>query len=343
MKKCASFDDVLVTPKFSDIISRSEIDLSSSIGNMRLELPIISSPMDTVTEEDMATKMSSLGGLGIVHRYNSASEQAMLVEKCVKERACSNVGFAVGVGEDMIERARRCVESGAKLICIDVAHGHHALVRHALTALKNTFGNTVHIMAGNVATREGYEDLASWGADSVRVGIGGGSICSTRIQTGHGVPTLQSVIDCAASELSGTIPIIADGGIKNSGDIVKAIAAGADFVMLGSLLSGTDESPGEKIQRGDNLYKEYRGMASERAQINWRGRVASREGVAALVPYKGSVEDIIESLVAGIRSGLSYSGCRTLSEFHATASMILQTSSGFSESNTHVLSRGIKI
>ena len=135
----------------------------------------------------------------------------------------------------------------------------------------------------------------------------------------------------------------ADGGIKNSGDIVKAIAAGADFVMLGSLFSGTDQSPGEKIQRGDNLYKEYRGMASERAQVNWRGRVASREGVAALVPYKGSVEDIVDSLVAGIRSGLSYSGSRSISEFQAKASMIFQTTSGFSESNTHVLSRGIKI
>lgn len=339
MKKCASFDDVLVVPKFSDIVSRSEINLSSSLGQLVSRLPIISSPMDTVTEAGMAVKISKLGGIGVIHRYNSPKEQADLVSSC----DVKNVGFAVGVGDDMIERAQRCVNAGANLICIDVAHGHHALVRHALLELKNTFGDTVHIMAGNVATREGYEDLASWGADSVRVGIGGGSICSTRIQTGHGVPTLQSVIDCAASELSGTVPIIADGGIKNSGDIVKAIAAGADFVMLGSLLSGTDESPGEKIQRGGNLYKEYRGMASERAQVNWRGRVASREGVAALVPYKGSIDDIIENLVAGIRSGLSYSGCRTISEFHAKASMIFQTSSGFSESNTHVLSRGIKI
>ena len=339
MKKCVSFDDVLVTPKFSDIISRSEIDLSSFLGSIKSEIPIISSPMDTVTEARMANRIASLGGIGIIHRYNSPEEQASLVSSCEAE----SVGFAVGVGDDMIERAQKCVQAGANLICIDVAHGHHALVRHALLALRNTFGGTVHIMAGNVATRAGYEDLAAWGADSVRVGIGGGSICSTRIQTGHGVPTLQSVIDCASSELSGTIPIIADGGIKNSGDIVKAIAAGADFVMLGSLLSGTDESPGEKIQRGENLYKEYRGMASERAQINWRGRVASREGVAALVPYKGSIDDIVESLIAGIRSGLSYSGCRTISEFHSSASMILQTSSGFSESNTHVLSRGIKI
>ena len=339
MRKSISFDDVLITPKFSDIVSRSEIDLTSSLGNLQSEIPIVSSPMDTVTETSMAEKISSLGGIGIIHRYNSPGEQSELVSKC----NAKNVGFAVGVGEDMIERAQKCVHAGANLICIDVAHGHHALVRHALTTLRNTFGNKIHIMAGNVATREGYEDLASWGADSVRVGIGGGSICSTRIQTGHGVPTLQSVIDCATSELSGTVPIVADGGIKNSGDIVKAIAAGADFVMLGSLLSGTDESPGEKIQRGNNLYKEYRGMASERAQINWRGRVASREGVAALVPYKGSIEDIVESLVAGIRSGLSYSGCRTISEFHATASMIHQTSSGFSESNTHVVSRGIKI
>ena len=346
MKKCASFDDVLVVPGFSDITSRSEIDLSSRLGSLEMTLPVISSPMDTVTESQMASTISFLGGLGIIHRYNSPAEQALLVADAfgsAKRDQTPNIGFAVGVGEDMIERAQRCVRAGASLICIDVAHGHHALVRHALKTLRNTFGDPVHIMAGNVATKEGYEDLASWGADSVRVGIGGGSICSTRIQTGHGVPTLQSVIDCASSELSGTVPIIADGGIKNSGDIVKAIAAGADFAMLGSLLSGTDQSPGEKIQRGDNLYKEYRGMASERAQVNWRGRVASREGVAALVPYKGSVEDIIESLVSGIRSGLSYSGCRTISEFHSKASMIFQTSSGFSESNTHVLSRGIKI
>ena len=346
MKKSASFDDVLIVPRFSDIASRSEINLSSFLGKIELDLPVISSPMDTVTESPMASTMSFLGGLGIIHRYNSPTEQALLVADAFgssKRGNKPNIGFAVGVGEDMIERTRKCTRAGASLVCIDVAHGHHALVRHALKTLRNTFGNTVHIMAGNIATKAGYEDLATWGADSVRVGIGGGSICSTRIQTGHGVPTLQSVIDCASSELSGTIPIIADGGIKNSGDIVKAIAAGADFVMLGSLFSGTDQSPGEKIQRGDNLYKEYRGMASERAQVNWRGRVASREGVAALVPYKGSVEDIVDSLVAGIRSGLSYSGSRSISEFQAKASMIFQTASGFSESNTHVLSRGIKI
>ena len=343
MRKSVSFDDVLVVPKFSDITSRSEIDLTSFLGKIQTTLPIISSPMDTVTEVSMASSMFKLGGLGIIHRYNSPSEQSTLIKKCKEDFNVQTVGFAVGVGEDMIERARKCVNAGADLICIDVAHGHHALVRYALESLRNTFGSTVHIMAGNVATKKGYEDLASWGADSVRVGIGGGSICSTRIQTGHGVPTLQSVIDCASSEMSGTVPIIADGGIKNSGDIVKAIAAGADYVMLGSLFSGTDESPGDKIQRGVNLYKEYRGMASERAQINWRGRVASREGVAALVPYKGSVKDIIESLEAGIRSGLSYSGCRTISEFHSVASMILQTTSGLSESATHVLSRGIKL
>tara|TARA_Y100000034_G_C6841703_1_gene380905 strand:- start:620 stop:1273 length:654 start_codon:yes stop_codon:yes gene_type:complete len=215
-------------------------------------------------------------------------------------------------------------------------------MRHALGVLKATFGTSVHIMAGNVATADGFIDLVSWGADSVRVGIGGGSICSTRIQTGHGVPTMQSILDCSQDSDNLGIPIIADGGIKNSGDIVKAIAAGASFVMLGSLLSGTAESPGEKIYREGHIYKEYRGMASMRAQVNWRGRVASKEGVASLIPFKGNVASIIEDLETGIRSGLSYSGSRTLDEFQSSAILTLQSTAALFESNTHVFSRGVK-
>ena len=179
------------------------------------------------------------------------------------------------------------------------------------------------------------------GASSVRVGIGGGSICSTRIQTGHGMPTLQSVIDCSHSELAGEIPIIADGGIKNSGDIVKALAAGADFVMLGSLLAGTQETPVEKVwdsSKNEWVYP-YRGMASIEAQIEWRGHASSVEGVSSSVPIKGSVENIILELCAGIRSGLSYSGCTSILEFHLHSCFIGQTSAGAAESNTHILFR----
>ena len=225
------------------------------------------------------------------------------------------------------------------MICVDIAHGHHTLMRHALKTLRNTLGSRVHIMAGNVATLEAFNDLSDWGADSVRVGIGGGSICSTRIQTGHGMPTLQSVINCARSDRD--TMLIADGGIRTSGDIVKALAAGADFVMLGSLLAGTEETPGDTIYDKGGQRKVYRGMASKDAQLDWRGHTASEEGVSSTVPYKGEVSDILASLEKGIRSGLSYSGARSLKELRAKARFIRQTSSGQRESSTHIMTQNM--
>ena len=191
-------------------------------------------------------------------------------------------------------------------------------------------------MAGNVATLAGFNDLADWGANSVRVGIGGGSICSTRVQTGHGVPTLQSVLDCAASDRNAAL--IADGGIRNSGDIVKALAAGADFVMLGSLLAGTIESPGEAAYSLDGVRtKIYRGMASKEAQINWRGHVSSVEGVSSSVECHGPVSEVMDELARGIRSGLSYSGAETIRSLQAKSRFIRQTAAGKTESSTHIL------
>ena len=226
---------------------------------------------------------------------------------------------------------------GCQILCIDVAHGHHVLVRDALAELRSTFGDKIHLMAGNIATLEGFNTLADWGADSVRVGIGGGSICSTRIVTGHGVPTLQSVIDCANSDRN--CLLVADGGIKTSGDIVKALAAGADFVILGSLLAGTTESPGRMILIQGKRFKEYRGMASIDAQIDWRGHAASVEGVSHTIPYKGAVNNILNELNRGIRSGLSYSGSLNLQEFHRQAKFLKQTHAGQFESSTHVKTR----
>jgi IMP dehydrogenase len=339
LKKGLAFDDVLLEPLYSEITSRSEISLTQFLGSVEMKIPIVSSPMDTVTGHQMASTMSKVGGIGIVHRYNSIEEQL----KIVKASDPKTLGAAIGVSNDFVERARALVREGVSVLCVDIAHGHHSLMRHALNVLRNTFGSDIHIMAGNVATREGFVDLVNWGASSVRVGIGGGSICSTRIQTGHGVPTLQSILDCADASDNLDVPIVADGGIKNSGDIVKALAAGASFVMLGSLLSGTNQSPGEKIMRDGHAYKEYRGMASKRAQMDWRGRVASREGVSALVPFRGDVIDIVSELEAGIRSGLSYSGCKNINELHCKARLNCQTSASLAESNTHVFSRGIKI
>lgn len=331
------FDDVLLKPRYSSIASRREISLKTLLGEVEFSLPVISSPMDTVTERAMATKMSALGGLGLIHRYNSPEEQATLVEACVNDGA-TNVGFAVGVGEDAVSRAVKCVNAGGNVVCIDVAHGHHNLVRHTIGILRNTFGTSVHIMAGNVATPEGHQALSDWGADSVRVGIGGGSICSTRIQTGHGMPTFQSVLDCA--QRGGTASIIADGGIRNPGDVVKALAAGADAVMVGSLLAGTHESPGEFMYRNGEKMKVYRGMASKDAQIDWRGHYSSDEGVSSYVPCKGPAEKILDNISRGVRSGLSYSGCRSIVELQTHSEFITQTSLGNVESGTHILNRG---
>ncbi len=334
MKEGISFDDVLLEPQYSDISSRKEIVLKNNLTidniNIPFKLPVISSPMDTVTETQMALSLASQGGLGIVHRYNTIEEQCNIVKFA---HPYGVVGAAIGITGDYHERAFELVKSGAEVLCLDVAHGHHKMVKEALTKLKKEF-SFVHIMAGNVATLRAFDDLADWGADSIRCGIGGGSICTTRIQTGHGKPTLQTILECSKSDRD--VKLIADGGIKNSGDIVKALAAGADFVMLGSLLAGTDEAPGETIIQKGVKYKVYRGMASKEAQFDWRGRTSSLEGVASVVPYKGSVANILGDLEKGIRSGLSYSGARTLEEFQSKAILTTQTPAGQFESSAHI-------
>jgi len=335
MKNSLSFDDVLLVPAYSNITSRQEIDLSGNLGELYFDLPVISSPMDTVTESSMTVALDTAGGLGIIHRYNTINEQTNQIHRAHSEGA-KNIGAAVGVTGDYLDRAKYAVMAGANVLCVDIAHGHHQLMKNALKNLQSLFEGTVHIMAGNVATLEAFNDLADWGADSIRVGIGGGSICSTRIQTGHGVPTLQSIMDCAKSDRN--VSLVADGGIKNSGDIVKSIAAGADFVMLGSLLSGTEETPVEKNwdpNTGTWVYP-YRGMASVEAQIKWRGHASSIEGVSSIVTDKGSVSDVLANLEKGLRSGMSYTGARDITKFQSTSKFIQQSSSGQIESTTHI-------
>tara|TARA_R100001082_G_scaffold62107_1_gene34729 strand:+ start:1169 stop:2233 length:1065 start_codon:yes stop_codon:yes gene_type:complete len=332
-----SFDDVLLVPRYSEIESRSTLSTKNVLGSeITLGLPVISSPMDTVTEVEMASAMDSHGGLGIIHRYSSIEGQARLVESA-KQKGLHNIGAAIGVTGDYLERASELVRAGANVLCVDVAHGHHSMMRDALKHLKEEYGGGIHIMAGNVATGQGGLDLALWGADSIRVGIGGGSICSTRLVSGHGTPTLQSIIDCVSAGCP--VPIIADGGIKTSGDIVKALAAGADFVMLGSMLAGTDQTPGQVFDNGNKRYKVYRGMASSEAQVNWRGKTSTPEGISTTIPYKGDVNNILADLKGGIQSGMSYSGAKTIQELQAKAQFIQQTSAGRGESHTHILMR----
>jgi IMP dehydrogenase len=338
-EEALTYDDVLLVPQYSDIKSRKEVDIGNDLDDKtRLELPIISSPMDTVTTVEMASSLSNLGGMGVIHRYNTPAEQALIVQSVRATTNTRTVAAAVGVTGDYLQRAVNLFDAGANIICIDVAHGHHSLMENALKSIRDELGTSVHVMAGNVATQEGFEALADWGADSVRCNVGGGSICSTRIQTGHGMPGLQTIINCARSDRDARI--IADGGIRSAGDIVKALAAGADFVMLGSMLAGTDQSPGFVIEDANGMqYKMYRGMASKEAQVNWRGKYSSNEGISTRIPYKGSVEDILRDIKNGITSGFSYSGARNIEELWSKARFVRQTNAGLGESKTHILSR----
>ena len=337
-KTSLSFDDVLLEPKYSSIESRKEIDISTDLGGLNLSMPIVSSPMDTVTETEMLRAMDSQGGLGIAHRYNHIKDQCSMIKGSKRRNPSAvNVGAAIGVSGDYIERASALVDSGASVLCLDIAHGHHILMKNALKALRQEFGKEIHLMAGNVATLQAFNDLADWGADSIRVGIGGGSICSTRIMTGHGVPTFQSVMDCARSDRDAGL--IADGGIRTCGDIAKALAVGADAVMLGSMLSGTDESPGEIFRVDGMPFKTYRGMASKEAQLQWRGHVSSEEGVAFRSPYKGPVGDTLALIKKSLQSSFSYSGVKNLKEFRYNSLFTKITQSGMAESKPHILQK----
>jgi IMP dehydrogenase len=336
MNRTYSYDDVLLVPQYSEIRSRSEIDISSDLGKgVKLQLPILASPMDTISEGAMGNVMGQAGGTAIIHRYNTIEEQSTEVQKVTSPAV---VGGAIGVSGDYIDRASALADAGATFLCIDVAHGHHIMMKEALWELRLMFGDDYHIMAGNVATLQGINDLADWGADSVRCNIGGGSICSTRIQTGHGLPGLQTIIECAKTDRD--VKIIADGGIKNSGDMVKALAAGADAVMVGSLLAGTTETPGEiHMNMKGTRWKTYRGMASKEAQIDWKGKYSSFEGVVSRVPHQGPVSVILEDLERGIRSGFSYTGAHNLHMLHMRAQFVIQTVSGLSESGAHITTR----
>jgi IMP dehydrogenase len=467
-----TFDDVLLVPRCSSIRSRKDVSTSAELAaGIRLNIPIISANMDTVTEQRMAITMAQQGGIGILHRFMSIEQQAEAVHKVKRaeslvvdhpetiqsnvtvgdarvrmaesgvgglmvidaesrllgivttrdvllanggqepiesvmtpldkmvvagveesldtarkklhehrveklplidsqgrvvglitaqdivkiqehpnatkdSRGRLRVGVAIGVRPDDLDRAAACVEAGADVLVVDIAHGHSDHTMNMVKRLKVAFPH-VAVIAGNVATAAGVEDLADAGADAIKVGVGSGSICITRIVTGFGVPQLTAISDCAEAARRVKIPIIADGGLRTSGDITKALAGGANTVMVGSMLAGTDESPGVTIVRQGRRYKVVRGMASlsanvERRKLDKGQELADEEwsevvpeGVEALVPYRGSVVDILNQLVGGVRSGLSYAGAHTIEELWDKAEFIRITGAGMKESGAH--------
>ena len=330
-----TYDDVLIVPAKSEMRSRREPELKTQLTrNKTMDLPFISANMDTITEANMAIAMDEQGGFGIIHRFMTIREQADEVGK-VKKSGAKNIGASIGVSDESKERAQAIVNAGANILTIDIAHGHSVQMIETLIWLKKEFPN-IDVIAGNVATPEGTLDLIEAGADAIKVGIGPGSMCTTRIITGCGVPQLTAVSMCARAASKKGVPVIADGGIKTSGDIVKAIAAGASTVMLGSILAGTIETPG-LIQHGQ---KQYRGMASRAAQDSWRGGVPSGmapEGESTKVYIKGHLSDVIGELAGGLRSGMTYINAMAHGEIMEKARFMEMSTMGMRESSAHGL------
>ena len=330
------FDDILMVPQYSEVVSRSSVDLKMPIGGHTwLDFPVIASPMDTVCEKEMAIAIAESGGIGIIHRFMSAKKQIKMVEEV---HSYKDLGLPVGAALSSTfveEHVEKLISAGATMLLIDTANGHSKMAIDAVVRLKNFVGESIHIMAGNVSTIEGYIALDVAGADSVRVGIGGGSMCTTRIVSGHGIPTLSSIINVreAKDKFNLNAGIVADGGIRNSGDIVKAFAAGADAVMLGSMLAGTEETPGDLYFQGDKKFKSFRGMASKEA--NKDKDIAVAEGVSTKIPYKGTVRDVIKDIKGGLGSGCSYSGVDFLHDLYKDSMYIRVSPLSVKESLPH--------
>ncbi len=328
-----TFDDVLITPKKSEVRSRRDPSLKSKLTKkLFIDTPIIAANMDTVTESKMAIAMHQLGALGILHRFMNTEQQIAEVQ-AVKAAGAPVISASIGVNNDFKERAEALIKAGVNLVTIDIAHGHSIQMMDTLKWLKDTYPQ-VEVIAGNLATPDAAVDLIEAGADAIKVGIGPGSMCTTRIITGCGVPQLTAIALCAEAAEPYGVPVIADGGIRTSGDMVKAFAAGADTIMLGSMLSGTIETPGDIV----NGKKQYRGMASKKAQISWRGDMPqgmAPEGESTYVPVKGHVSDVLHELMGGIRSGMSYVNATTIAEIRQKAHFMEMSSNGISESRAH--------
>jgi IMP dehydrogenase len=398
MKKYLTYDDVNIVPKYSELESREDVKLNTRFTkNTELTIPIVASPMDTVTEVDMAKEMMDWGGVGVIHRFMSIEKQSQMMKSVWKvwdsyfnigknmgddsERTIDNeydewikqasrwnrpptksdwkdlkdrfyfadgmiedekiwskrpLCAAIGVTDDYKERAQELVLNGCNVLLIDVAHGHHKNVGDAIEEIKSKISN-IEVIAGNIATRDGAKFLCEKGADGIRVGIGNGSLCETRIRTGVGLPQVSVLLDVYSVCDDWDVPIIADGGIRNVGDVAKGLGCGADTIMVGSLLSGTKESPGQIEKQGqwpnEKLFKKYRGSASRDS----KGNDKNVEGNHKVIPYKGKVKRILHDIRDGINSSCSYVGASNLEEYRSLVEFVEVTKAGQVEAQPHLL------
>ena len=339
-----TFDDVLLVPQASKVLPTNALTRTNVTKSISLNIPLLSSAMDTVTEQKMAIAMASAGGIGIIHRNLNIKNQAKEVIKVKKKNLF--VGAAVGTNNNEdLERAKSLIDNGCDLIVVDTAHGHSEKVLKTLSKLKK-INKSVPICVGNIATGDAAKRLFNCGADIIKVGIGPGSICTTRMVAGIGVPQISAVMEVKKALKNKKIKIISDGGIKFSGDIAKALAAGADAIMMGSIFAGTDESPGKKFKVKGKVYKEYRGMGSIGAMSSgsanryFQKKFKDKskfvpEGVEGRVEYKGNVSKIIYQLQGGLRSSMGYIGAKDLKQISKNAKFVKITKAGFYESMVH--------
>lgn len=348
-----TFDDVLLIPQKSDVLPNA-VDVSTRLTKeLNLNIPLMSAGMDTVTETDMAVAMAREGGIGIIHKSMDIDSQAQMVadvkgaETRYPNAAADPLGrllagAAVGATADVLERAAALVDAGVDVLVVDTAHGHSQNVLSTVAAVKENFPD-VQVIAGNVATAAAVEELIKAGADCVKVGMGPGSICTTRVVAGIGVPQLTAIVRCAEAADKYGVPIIADGGIKYSGDVVKAIAAGGSAIMIGSLFAGAAESPGEAVSVNGKRYKVYRGMGSTSAMKNGSGdryfqsgtKKYVPEGVEGLVPFKGELHDMVYQMIGGLRSGMGYLGAHDIGELRGNGQFVRISGAGLHESHPH--------
>ncbi len=343
IKEALTFDDVLLLPKYSDVLPANTNIYLPLTKKIILKVPFLSSAMDTVTESKMAIAIAKEGGMGVIHRNLSIKDQSKEVKKVKRKNLL--VGAAIGTNKEDLDRARSLVTNGVDLIVIDTAHGHSEKVLNILSKVKKII-KKIPVCVGNIATGEAAKKLYNSGADIIKVGIGPGSICTTRMVAGIGVPQISAIMEVKKALNKKKIKIISDGGIKFSGDIAKALAAGADAIMMGSIFAGTDESPGKKFKSKGKIYKQYRGMGSIGAmsagsanryfQNNYKDKSKFvPEGVEGRVEYKGKVSKIIYQLQGGLKSSMGYIGAKNLKEINTKAKFVKITKAGFYESMVH--------
>ena len=344
IKEALTFDDVTLVPKYSSVLPSDVITKTELSKSLTLRIPLLSSAMDTVTESKMAIAMAEAGGIGVIHRNLSIKKQILEIRKVKKKKLI--VGAAVGAGREEVKRAEAIIKENVNLIVVDTAHGHSKKVAEIIKKIKKIKSSKTTLCAGNIATPEAAKFLIKLGVDVVKVGIGPGSICTTRLVAGIGVPQLSAILNVREKFKSKNVKIISDGGIKFSGDIAKALAAGADAVMIGSLFAGSSEAPGKLIKKKGIIYKNFRGMGSvgamnkgsadryfQKKQTDTSKYVP--EGVEGFVKFKGKVDKIIYKLIGGLKSSMGYLGSKEVKGLRSKPKFVKITKAGFYESMVH--------